>query len=54
MALNIKNNKGCTINASNEFKADIVSIVDSTNKIDETYMQSLKAELKTVVDQEIT
>jgi hypothetical protein len=54
MIVNVKNNEGCTINLTNEFKADIVTIVDAENRIDENYLQSLKTELKTLVDQEIT
>jgi hypothetical protein len=54
LTLNVINTKGCTINSTNDFKADIVSIVDSANKIDENYIQTLKAKLKTLVDQEIT
>jgi hypothetical protein len=54
MSMNIKNNKGWTINVTNEFKGDIVSIIDSANRIDENYFQSLKAELKSLVDPEIT
>jgi hypothetical protein len=54
MFSNIRNTTGCQINISNDFKADIVSIFDSANRLDESYLQSLKTELKTVVDQQIT